>query len=111
MAFSRVCSARELGNGEMTAFFLDGWEVLVLRDAQGVLRAMDGICPHEDFPLVHGDFDGTVLTCLNHLWCFDATTGRGINPPTCRLAQYPVRVEGDDVFVDPTGEHSPSPIA
>jgi toluene monooxygenase system ferredoxin subunit len=101
MAYSRVCAADELGAGDMAAFFLDGWEVLVVRDANGELHAMDGACPHEDFPLIHGDFDGTVLVCANHLWCFDATTGKGINPPTCQLSQYAVKTEAGEVFVDP----------
>jgi toluene monooxygenase system ferredoxin subunit len=90
----------------MAAFFIDGREVLVVRDARGSLRAFDGLCPHEDTPLVDGDFDGAVLTCLNHLWSFDATTGRGINPPSCRLTQYALKVEDDDVYVDPEGELS-----
>jgi len=91
----------------MAAFFLEGAEVLVLRDKGGDLHALDGICPHEDFPLVHGDFDGTVLTCLNHQWCFDATTGRGINPPSSRVAKYLVEADGDDVYVDPDTEITP----
>ena len=41
---------------------------------------MDGICPHEDTPLVDGDFDGAVLTCLMHLWSFDVASGRGDQP-------------------------------
>jgi toluene monooxygenase system ferredoxin subunit len=100
MALTRVCAAADLGAGEMAAFFLEGWEVLVVRDKRGALHAMDGMCPHEDTPLVHGDFDGVVLTCLNHFWSFDVTTGNGINPPTCRLAQYHVEEQGDDIYVD-----------
>ncbi len=90
----------------MAAFFIDGREVLVVRDARGSLHAMNGLCPHEDTPLVDGDFDGTVLTCLNHLWSFDTTTGRGINPPNCRLMRYALKVEDADVYVDPEGELS-----
>ena len=105
--YTRVCAVGELQEGDMAAFFIGGREVLVVRDSRGALHAMDRLCPHEDTPLVHGDFDGTVLTCLNHLWSFDATTGRGINPPTCRLTQYTVKVEDDDVYVDPEGELSP----
>jgi toluene monooxygenase system ferredoxin subunit len=104
--YRRVCAAGELREGDMAAFFVEGREVLVLRDARGVLHAMDGLCPHEDTPLVDGDFDGAVLTCLSHLWSFDATTGRGISPPSCRLTQYAVKVEGDDIYVDPEREEA-----
>lgn len=99
MAFQRVCALDEIGDSGMAAFFLDS-EVLVVRDGLGHIHAMDGTCPHEDFPLVHGFFDGTVLTCANHLWSFDATTGRGINPPRFKLSRYAVKVEDGDVFVD-----------
>ena len=99
MGFERVCSVDEIGEAGMAAFFLD-WEVLVVRDPSGTLHAMDGTCPHEDFPLIHGLLDGTVLTCANHLWSFDTTTGKGINPPSCRLAKYAVKVEDGEVFVD-----------
>jgi toluene monooxygenase system ferredoxin subunit len=110
VAFTRVCTADEVGTGSMAAFFVDGGEVLVLRDTSGGLHAMDGICPHEDFPLVYGELDGNVLTCANHLWSFDATTGRGINPPTCRLVQYADKVDGNAIYVD-TDRDAASPTA
>lgn len=100
MAFQRVCTAEEIAAEEMLAFFLDGWEVLVVRDAKGDLHAMDGICPHEDFPLVHGLLQGSVLTCANHLWSFDTSTGKGINPPSCKLSKYALKVEDGEVYVD-----------
>jgi toluene monooxygenase system ferredoxin subunit len=100
MALTKVCAAGDLSAGEMAAFFIDGWEVLVVRDRQGALHAMDGICPHEENPLVYGDFDGAVLTCLNHFWSFDVSTGRGINPPTCRLAKYFVDVRDEEIYID-----------
>lgn len=100
MAFKQVCAESDIGAGEMTAFFVDGWEVLVLRDSSGTLRAMDGICPHEQFSLALGGFDGMVITCANHMWSFDATTGKGITTPTCQLEQYDLKVEGGEVFVD-----------
>jgi toluene monooxygenase system ferredoxin subunit len=106
VAYTRVCAAGDIEAGRMDAFHVEGWEILVLRDQRGALHAFDGLCPHEDFPLVYGDFDGAVLTCSNHQWCFDVTTGRGINPPTCRLTEFAVKVEGDDVYVDRESEPS-----
>jgi toluene monooxygenase system ferredoxin subunit len=101
MAFEKVCAAGDLGDGDMAAFYVEGVEVLVVRCRDGAVRAMDGICPHEDFPLVEGLFDGTTITCVNHGWCFDASTGKGINSLGSRLEQFAVKVDGDDVYVDP----------
>jgi toluene monooxygenase system ferredoxin subunit len=100
MALTKVCAAGDLSPGSMEAFEVDGWEVLVVRDDDGELHAMDGTCPHEDFPLVYGDLHGVVLTCANHLWSFDITSGEGINPPGCRLRRYHVEVRDDQVYVD-----------
>jgi len=100
MALTRVCAIGDIGPNEMVAFFVEDWEVLLACDGNGALHAMDGICPHEDFPLVYGDLQGVVLTCANHMWSFDVTTGQGVNPPTCRLAKYHVEVQGDDVYID-----------
>jgi toluene monooxygenase system ferredoxin subunit len=110
MAFTRVCADADLGPGQMDAFFVDDWEVLVVRDAAGVLHALDGICPHEDTPLVYGDLDGAVLTCLRHFWSFDVTTGRGINPPSCRLSRYLIEVREGDIFVDRQAEARPTAL-
>jgi toluene monooxygenase system ferredoxin subunit len=109
MAFTRVCAAGDVESGAMAAFGVDGCEVLVLRDRSGALHAFDGLCPHEEFPLEYGDFDGVVLTCANHMWSFDATTGRGINPPGCRLSEYAVKVEDGAVYVDRKSEPSLAP--
>ena len=104
MAFVRAGVVAELTPDGIGAFFIEGVEVLVVRDREGNLRAFDGICPHEDSPLAEGDFDGAIITCAMHGWMFDAVTGRGINPPNCRLAAYPIKLEGDDIYVDLDGE-------
>jgi toluene monooxygenase system ferredoxin subunit len=108
VGLTRLCAVDEVPDGTMTSFFLDGWEVLVLRDHNGAIHAFDAICPHEDFPLVDGIFDGSTITCIGHRWMFDATSGKGVNPPNCRLSEYPITIEGDEIMVDLDGEVSVS---
>jgi toluene monooxygenase system ferredoxin subunit len=102
MAFTRVCGIDDVGPlGKNSFYLMDvGIEVLILRDRQGVMRAFEGVCPHEDYPLVEGHFDGSTITCAAHGWIIDGITGKGVSPASCRIAAYPLKVEGDDVFVD-----------
>jgi toluene monooxygenase system ferredoxin subunit len=103
MCFKKVCTLDELWEGEMESFNVDGQEILLVCAEGGAIKAFQGICPHQDIPLVEGKFDGKKVICRAHLWQFDATTGKGINPDDCALAEYPVKVDGEDVLVATEG--------
>jgi toluene monooxygenase system ferredoxin subunit len=103
MSFQKVCTLDDLWEGEMESYTVDGQEILLVCAEGGDIKAFQGICPHQDIPLVEGKFDGTKVICRAHLWQFDACTGKGINPDDCALAEYPVRIEGDDVLVRTEG--------
>jgi toluene monooxygenase system ferredoxin subunit len=103
MGFKKVCTLDDLWEGEMESFEVDGQEILLVCAEGGDIKAFQGICPHQDIPLIEGSFDGKKLICKAHLWQFDACTGKGINPDDCALAEYPVRIDGDDVLVETAG--------
>ena len=100
MSFTKACVLDDLWEGEMDSLTVNGHEILLVSAEGGVIKAFQGICPHQDIPLVEGKFDGKTVVCRAHLWQFDAQSGEGINPSDCKLAEYPVKTEGDDVFVD-----------
>ena len=103
MAYTKACTLDEVWEGDMTEVEVDGQVVLLVGLDGGDVRAFQGMCPHQDIPLCEGRFDGKVLMCRAHQWTFDAKTGLGINPGDCKLAQYPVKLDGDDVLVDVEG--------
>lgn len=103
MAFQKACTLDEVWEGDMTEVDIGDHQVLLVGIEGGGVRAFQAVCPHQDIPLSEGKFDGKVLMCRAHQWTFDAKTGLGINPGDCRLAQYPVRMEGEDVLVDVEG--------
>ena len=80
MAFTKVCKLDDLWEGEMEAFEIDGHEILLVSPEGGEIRAFQGVCPHQDIPLVEGKFDGKVIVCRAHQWIFDGASGKGINP-------------------------------
>ena len=103
MTFQKVCSLDDLWEGEMEMFEIDGHEILIVHGDGGYVQAVQGICPHQEIPLVEGTLQGKVLTCRAHLWQFDVLAGEGVNPTGCKLAIYPVEVRGDDIYVDVEG--------
>ena len=103
MAFERVCSLDDLWEGEMQAFPLQDKQVLIVNGEGGIIRAFDGKCPHQDYPLSNGALEGNVLTCSMHLWQFDIVSGDGVNPTGCKLKGYAVKVENGDILVDLDG--------
>jgi toluene monooxygenase system ferredoxin subunit len=88
----------DLWIGELAGMVVAGHKVLVV-NADGEIRAFEDCCPHLSSPLSEGTLDGPVLTCSTHLWEFDCLTGAGINPATCGLLPYPVRVEDGTIQV------------
>lgn len=96
--FVDICEPEELWDGEMESFDLNGEEILLLKH-EGQFFAFQGHCPHQDILLVEGKFEKGILTCRAHLWQFDVVTGKGINPASCQLKRYPVRIVGNMVQV------------
>jgi len=103
MAFVKLCKLEDLWEGEMEAFEANGREILVVWPTDGEIHAYQAICPHQDIPLIEGKFDSKVIICRAHQWAFDCNTGAGVNPSDCKLAKYPVKVEGEDVLVETDG--------
>lgn len=100
MTFLRACSLDDLWEGEMDVFDVDDTEVLIIHHGPGQVCATQPYCPHQRVELVDGELEGKVLTCKQHLWQFDVTTCLGLNPDDAAIANYPVEVRGDDVYVD-----------
>ncbi|MBP0633440.1 MULTISPECIES: Rieske 2Fe-2S domain-containing protein [unclassified Cupriavidus] len=105
--FQKVSTLDELWEGDMAEVVVDGHVIVLVRPRSGTPRAFQGICPHQDIPLAEGNFDGHVLMCRAHQWTFDANTGKGINPSGSRLAEYAVRVDGDDILIAVEGVEPP----
>lgn len=103
MAFRRVCSLDDLWEGEMATFEVEGRDVLLVHLPGGTVAAMQALCPHQNQPLVDGTLEGTLLICQAHRWEFDVAACRSVNPEGTALRRFPVKVEGDDVWVDVAG--------
>jgi 3-phenylpropionate/trans-cinnamate dioxygenase ferredoxin component len=107
MAFARVCSLADVKEPGSLRIDLDGSgpDAIAVVRFEGEVFAIEDVCSHAEVPLSEGDveeFHGApTIECWLHGSCFDLTSGRPTNlPATEPVPVYPVRVEGDDVFVD-----------
>lgn len=65
--------------------------------------AVQATCPHQDVALCDGLFDGSVLTCHQHLWQWDIRSGAPLGIAEAPLERFDVTVEGDAIFVGAQG--------
>ena len=103
MGFTKICTLDDIWEGDMESYEVDGHEILVIVLDGGKVIATQAVCPHQNSELVEGKLEGKILTCRMHEWQFDVETGKGVNPENAAIAQYPVKVDGDDILVDLAG--------
>ncbi len=87
----RGCLVRQV-DGHTIALFLH----------QGSVYAIDNRCPHMGFPLDRGTLQDGVLTCHWHHARFDLVSGGTFDPWADDVRTFPVHVEGDEIWVDPS---------
>ena len=110
MGFQKVCSLTDVKEPGSLRVELDdpsGPEAIAVVRFEGEVFAIEDRCSHQDVPLSEGEveeFKGApTIECYLHGSCFDLTNGEPTNlPATEPVPVYPVRVEGDDVFVELT---------
>ena len=71
--------------------------------------AVDNRCPHMGFPLDRGTVKNGILTCHWHHARFDLSSGGTFDPFADDVRSFPVSVEDDTVWVDPSPPE-PDPI-
>ena len=100
MSFERACSLEELSDGEALGVTIDDQDVAIAREGDEVFVVED-TCSHSYVPLSEGDVEGCTVECWLHGSEFDLRTGQPLSlPATEPVAVYPVKVDGDAVYVN-----------
>jgi 3-phenylpropionate/trans-cinnamate dioxygenase ferredoxin subunit len=100
--YLRACPLADLAEGEARLVDLDGVPVCLVR-TEGEVHAINDVCSHADVSLAEGEVDGLTIECWLHGSRFDLVTGHPTGLPATRpVPVYPVKIEGDDVFVSLT---------
>ena len=76
-------------------------EALLLCNVDGEIFAIEDACSHDGGELDQGTLDGCRVECPRHGALFDVKTGAALTlPAILPIRTFPVRVEGDAIFVD-----------
>jgi nitrite reductase (NADH) small subunit len=100
MAFVKVYSLGKLPPDSVTEVMVGG-TLMALCNVGGEVRAVGGVCPHEGGPLGMGAMHDEKVVCPWHAWEFNTRTGELDCGWNTFVPVYPVRIEGDDILVDP----------
>ncbi|HET7311433.1 MAG TPA: non-heme iron oxygenase ferredoxin subunit [Mycobacteriales bacterium] len=97
--FRLACKLSQLADNTAVGLEIDGVPLCVAR-TQGEVYAISDICSHADVNLSDGDVEDGTVECWLHGSRFDLRTGRPTGLPANRpVPTYPVKIDGDDVYV------------
>lgn len=97
--FVRIGRVADVPQGGAEVFPVDGRRIAVYRLEDG-FYAIDDICTHDGGPLAEGEVEGDEVICPRHGARFSIKTGAALTfPAVTPVDRYPVRVEGDELFV------------
>jgi toluene monooxygenase system ferredoxin subunit len=99
MSKTFVCPRSDVPENGMIECAVEGGLKLLVASAGTDYFAYQATCPHQDVALCEGLYDGSVLTCHQHLWQWDIRTGAAIGLAEAPLENFPVQVEGDSIYV------------
>jgi len=100
--WERACERSALPTGEKAEITLSDGTLILLIATEDRVFACCADCPHQDTPLIDGPVEGTVLTCPEHFWQWDLTTGEPMGIAELPLPLFETREEDGVIFVKKT---------
>jgi len=103
MARTFVCRRADVPANGMAEFDAGkGLKVLIASSGEEYF-ACQATCPHQDVALAEGLFDGSVLTCHQHLWQWDIRSGSPLGLAETPLDCFKVEVDNNSIYIDTPG--------
>ena len=97
--YVRACAVDDVENDSAIRVVIGETPVAVVR-SDGEVYAIYDVCSHAEVPLSEGEVEDQTVECWLHGSRFDLVTGKPTGlPATVPVPVYPVKIEGDDVYV------------
>ena len=100
MDWIRIASADDLQDDEALGLEVGGTRIALYR-SEGEFFATANRCTHAEAVMSEGFVEDGCIECPLHQARFDLRTGKALcAPATVDIRTYPVRRDGDDVYID-----------
>jgi nitrite reductase/ring-hydroxylating ferredoxin subunit len=96
----KIADTSELPGWDQAKEVFGGGRALCVVNLGGEIHVMENICPHWGGPLGRGKIKNGKLHCPWHGWEFDPKTGKTARKADVKVKKFPVKIEGDGVFVE-----------
>jgi 3-phenylpropionate/trans-cinnamate dioxygenase ferredoxin subunit len=101
MPWIQACATDDIDEEDLVRFDHGGRVFAIYKSPDGAFFATDGVCTHEHAYLADGLVMDDIIECPKHNGRFNYKTGEAKGAPACvNLQTYPVKVEGDAVFIE-----------
>lgn len=94
-----VCRTDDIPHLEGRRVVVEGFHIAVFNTEEG-FYALSDLCPHLGGPLSDGEVAAATVACPLHVRKFDLKTGEAKNDDLPKLPAFPVKTEGDAIFLD-----------
>lgn len=99
--FEFAARVSDIPQGKTEVVDFMGVEILICHTREGFF-AVNNYCTHAEERLSEGKLKGNKILCPLHGAAFDVRDGAALSKPaTIPLCAYPLRIDGDDIFIDP----------
>jgi 3-phenylpropionate/trans-cinnamate dioxygenase ferredoxin component len=96
----RVAHIDELLPGQRIITEIEGYFIAVF-NVDDEFFCIEDVCTHDGGPVAEGELDGYAIECPRHGARFDIRTGKVLSfPAVVPVPTFPVKLEGDEIFVD-----------
>lgn len=97
--FVKATTLRLLQERPIRSFKIGMLKSITVFFAEGEVFATQGHCVHMHAPLLAARLEGKTISCSWHNWRYDVASGRCLTNTWAKLTTYPVKVEGEEVYV------------
>ncbi|RIL10197.1 MAG: non-heme iron oxygenase ferredoxin subunit [Proteobacteria bacterium] len=96
-----VAKDSDLAAEDMLAVEVDDMRVVLFKDSQGCIYALEDRCSHADVPLSEGSFSNCEVECMAHGARFDVRSGKQLcMPAVAPVKSFKVRVQEGVILLE-----------